>query len=120
MNWLNSNWFKIALLALLVCAFLYWVGDVELRKEQEAFKQAAIDSCISDAYNEMKTLQGNYEDALDYTCFVVKNQPLCAIGRDQLDENKKEAFREYEEEWLPQCKLGNRVFRDYKPFNEME
>ncbi len=70
-----------------------------------------INKCVTDAYSELKTLQWNY----DYT-----NRMFCSKGNcdfDYWDKAKTKAFQTYQNEWVPQCKLGNRVFIHYEPMS---
>lgn len=90
--------------------------NLELEEKREAAtKQASVDQCISDAYTELKTLQGNLEVAYLEACS--KSTSSVGCNADWVDETKKDWFTRYEKEWIPQCKLGNRVFIDYEHYN---
>lgn len=130
-NFIIANWFKLALLALLIVGLVifgfYFIQknkleservnqEMVIREVQETKKliteekENLISTCISDAYVELKTLQGNY-DAIKFKNCAESN---CNI--DFWDKAKKEALSTYEQEWVPQCKLGNRVFIHYEPY----
>ena len=89
------------------------------KEEEEAvtaqLREEWVNSCISDAYVELKTLQNTY-DAMNLS-WCVKNTSTCDYSRKQTDTAKKEAFQTYQNEWVPQCELGNRVFIDYDVIN---
>ncbi|MEK7515614.1 MAG: hypothetical protein AAB555_01605 [Patescibacteria group bacterium] len=91
--------------------------SADLQQQQKAKAEAAINKCITDAYSEMKTLQGNYE-ALGIA-FCVKNPDYScgADSRASTEKAKMEAFATYQNEWVPQCKLGKRVFIHYEPIS---
>ena len=90
--------------------------QADLQQQQNANAQASINKCITDAYAELKTLQFNYERT--YYTLCSKNSDYCsASSRDYWDKAKDEAFTTYKEEWVPQCKLGKRVFIHYEPIS---
>lgn len=77
----------------------------------ESETEKKINQCITDAYIELKTLQENNN---------ITRRALCLKNNCDLDfweKANKKAFDVYQNEWVPQCKLGNRVFIDYTPYN---
>lgn len=80
----------------------------DLLQQQKAKEDNFINKCITDAYTELKTLQWNYG---------VISAKFCTNGNcdtEYWNKAKDEAFTTYKEEWIPQCKLGNRVFIHYE------
>ena len=84
----------------------------QIQKEisEKEKSDALINKCITDAYSELKTLQANYDWVNRDNC--LNNSKLC--DPDYWNKAKDEAFTTYKEEWVPQCKLGNRVFIHYE------
>lgn len=85
-----------------------------LAKQQKENRDRFVNKCVTDAYTELKTLQWNTDVSRSMFCSA---HPDCNLIPDDTDKNKAEAFRVYQEEWVPQCKLGNRVFLDYEPYS---
>lgn len=132
-QFIKENWFKLGILLVLAIMALsvsiYLVGKNNIEQEkieqdkkgqfesdlkllQKVQSQESIDNCIKDAYTELKTLQGNFDSGT--IVFCLNNKTGCSTWREGNEKSKKEAFERYENEWVPQCKLGNRVFLDYK------
>lgn len=84
-----------------------------LVQEQKSTEEGAVNECIKDAYTELKTLQSNFD--VNTNMFCIKNIEFCSEWRAGNDKSKADAFTRYKEEWVPQCKLGNRVFIHYEP-----
>lgn len=124
---MKDNWMKISLLvlalALVVILGLYLNGKNVIEKERlekERIDQEmkismdnAINSCVTDAYTELKTLQGNLKSTSLWLC--TNNKALCDFKYWEGEIDK--AYDKYEKEWVPQCKLGNRVFIHYEPMS---
>jgi len=91
-------------------------AQAELEAQQKAIEDkkktdfnAWVNKCITDAYAELKTLQGNQLELAKIGC---------ANGNCDMtfwNKAQDESFQEYQNEWVPQCKLGNRVFIHYEP-----
>lgn len=84
-------------------------GQKAIADKQKATFDTWVNQCISDAYTELKTLQGNRDYA---------KWQLCAKGNCDVDywnKIKESDFTTYQNEWVPQCKLGNKVFIHYEP-----
>lgn len=86
--------------------------NAALQQQQKANTEASINKCITDAYVELKTLQANYEWL--GRGFCVKSPDFCSESIASTNKAKDEAFTTYQQEWVPQCKLGNRVFMHYE------
>lgn len=85
--------------------------ETEAQKaKQDAWFTDWVKQCITDAYNELKTLQNNYDVAELTSCAEFHR-----CFSELTEKAKNEAFKTYQEEWVPQCRLGNRVFIDYEP-----
>jgi ferredoxin-like protein FixX len=96
------------------------VQQEELEKEEAAEEQRKeeqfariVNNCITDAYTELKTLQWNIDYAKNLDCS--NNPAYCTSGIEFWNGEKDKAFIKYRDEWVPQCKLGNRVFIHYEP-----
>ena len=87
--------------------------QADLLQKQNADIQASVNKCITDAYVELKTLQGNFD--ANTNMFCSKNIQYCSQWREGNEKAKAEAFITYQNEWIPQCKLGKRVFLHYEP-----
>lgn len=137
-KFLTENWFNLGILAIAVFAilsyssFLKEKNDLEEKKflsealenqqkqqqeivghVQKSNQEDLINKCITDAYVELKTLQGGYDSLRSISCS--KNPDYCSNSIDYWNDAKSKAFTTYKEEWVPQCKLGNRVFIHYEP-----
>lgn len=88
-------------------------AQVDLEQQQKTKTQSSIDKCITDAYTELKTLQWNY--GVISAQFCAKDASACDVA--YWDKAKDDAFKTYQNEWIPQCKLGNRVFIHYEPMS---
>ena len=89
--------------------------QADLQQQQNTNAQASINKCITDAYAELKTLQWNFE--ANSIIFCSKNIQDCKQWRESNDKAKTDAFTTYQNEWVPQCKLGKRVFIHYEPMS---
>ncbi|MBI2024962.1 MAG: hypothetical protein HYT03_02675 [Candidatus Harrisonbacteria bacterium] len=91
--------------------------QAEIERQQEARAESWVNNCITDAYNELKTLQNNFTLMRMAYC---TDSPFPTSCRETYEEAEADAFKTYEREWVPQCKLGNRVFLDYEPYSYEE
>jgi len=111
-RFIKENWFRLGILfvfiILIIISCIYLLNENRTKQD----KQELVNSCIKDAYEEMKTLQANY-DSMNMV-FCMNSKTYCSESMENNEKYKKEAFETYENEWMPQCKLGNRVFPDYK------
>lgn len=88
------------------------VAKENLERQQKEKLDNFINKCITDAYTELKTLQANYDWSRNKQCS--NNPDFCSSIFDYWNKAKDEALTTYKEEWVSQCKLGNRVFLDYE------
>ncbi len=92
--------------------------ELQAKKEKESEADSvntAINECVTDAFSELKTLQDSYGRlGID---FCIKSPSYCNQAMINAEKSKKEAQATYESEWVPQCKLGNRVFIHYEPYS---
>jgi len=84
-----------------------------LEDKQKASTASWINQCITDAYSEMKTLQWNEDKLKMISCS--SNPQFCSDTIEFWNNAKAESFTKYQNEWVPQCKLGNRVFIHTEP-----
>lgn len=91
--------------------------QAEIERQQEARAESWVNDCVTDAYNELKTLQNNFQ-LMEYA--YCPDSPFPDSCRDTHEKAREDAFITYEKEWVPQCKLGNRVFLDYEPYSYEE
>lgn len=92
--------------------------QADLLQQQNASAQASINKCITDAYAELKTLQSNFD--MNTIDFCSRNIQGCNQWREGNDKAKAEAFTTYQQEWVPQCKLGKRVFIHYEQYKPLQ
>lgn len=137
-KFIKENWFKLSILAVATFAltsYSFYLTEKNNLEEQKFFNQTlenqqkqqkavlvqeqksiledTVNKCITDAYAELKTLQESYDTSSRIFC--AKNIEFCSEWRAGNDKSKADAFTRYKEEWVPQCKLGNRVFIHYEP-----
>jgi len=87
-----------------------------LAKQQKENWDNFVNKCLTDAYTELKTLQDG-TDAIGraFCTAALKAGASCSDRIDFAEKTKKEEYATYMNEWVPQCKLGNRVFPHYEP-----
>lgn len=85
-----------------------------IQAQEESATSASVNKCVTDAYAELKTLQNNFFEVYREVCTENPSSPNCSS--EWLEKGKRDAFTRYENEWVPQCKLGNRVFTHYEPY----
>jgi hypothetical protein len=84
------------------------------KEEQQTEADTTINSCITDAYSELQTLKDNLDRMYLNSCSI----SITTTGCDSawVQKTEKEWFTKYQNEWVPQCKLGNRVFIHTEPY----
>lgn len=87
-----------------------------LAKQQKESWDNFVNKCMTDAYAELKTLQWNYDVITSKFCLKLQDiGTSCDTMNAKNGEDKDRAFVTYKEAWVPQCRLGNRVFIHYEP-----
>ena len=88
--------------------------QAELLQKQQVAATVAVDKCITDAYAELKTREDNLDRLYLHSCSISLTSTGCDSG--WVSNTKKDWLATYQNEWVTQCKLGNRVFNHTEPF----